>query len=66
MTMNRGELPLLGLWSPEKGAPFVCVEPWVGHTDYITNSTEISEKKDFVKLAIGEVFKTSYDMTFKR
>lgn len=65
VTMNIEELPFLGLWSPEKGAPFVCVEPWVGHTDYITNSKEISEKKDFVKLAAGSVFKCNYEIAYK-
>ena len=26
--------PFLGLWSKSEGAPFVCIEPWVGHADY--------------------------------
>ncbi|MBE6023128.1 MAG: aldose 1-epimerase family protein [Cellulosilyticum sp.] len=66
MTMSREQLPFLGLWSPEKGAPFVCIEPWVGHTDYITASKEISEKKDFVSLEVGETFKCDYTMTFEK
>lgn len=65
ITIARKELPFLGLWSPEQGAPFVCIEPWVGHTDYITSSRVLSEKKDFVELEIGKQFRCSYDMAFK-
>lgn len=65
ITMARKELPFLGLWSPEQGAPFVCIEPWVGHTDYIASSKVLSEKKDFVALARGKQFNCSYDITFE-
>lgn len=65
ITVDRKELPFLGLWSPEQGAPFICIEPWVGHTDYITNSKVLSEKTDFVELEEGKQFSCSYDITFK-
>ena len=63
--MARKELPFLGLWSPEQGAPFVSIEPWVDHTDYITSSKVLSERKDFVELEVGKQFTCSYDMVFK-
>ena len=65
VTISRAQLPFLGLWSPEKGAPFVCIEPWVGHTDYVTNSVEISRKEDFIKLGVGDNFSCSYEIAFK-
>lgn len=65
VTMKRKELPFLGLWSPREGAPFVCIEPWVGHTDYVTNSLELDEKKDFVHLAPSNHFECSYEIIFK-
>lgn len=64
VVIGREQFPFLGLWSPEKGAPFVCIEPWVGHTDYVTNSTALINKRDFQKLAVGGKFKCSYEMTF--
>ena len=54
ITVARKELPFLGLWSPEQGAPFICIEPWVGHTDYITSSKVLSKKQDFVELEEGK------------
>ncbi len=65
VSVNRKEMPFLGLWSPVGGAPFVCIEPWMGHTDYLANSDELSEKKDFISLEAKEKFSCSYEMTFE-
>lgn len=65
ITMNIEDFPFLGIWSKEEGAPFVCLEPWIGHTDYITASSKLSEKKDFICLEVGRVFTASYTMSFK-
>ncbi len=65
ITMDRRELPFLGIWAPEQGAPFVCIEPWVGHTDYITSSKVLSEKKDFTRLEPDKQFRCSYDISFR-
>lgn len=66
VTMNFEGFPFLGIWSPEHiDAPFVCIEPWVGHTDYEDASKELSEKKDFVALKPGETFNIAYQLTFK-
>ena len=65
VSVNRKGMPFLGLWSPVGGAPFVCIEPWMGHTDYLSNGDELSEKKDFISLETKEKFSCSYELTFK-
>ncbi len=41
-----------------------CIFPLEGHTDYVTNSVEISEKEEFVKLGVGDNFSCSYEIAF--
>lgn len=65
VSINRKQMPFLGLWSPVGGAPFVCIEPWMGHTDYLTNSDELNKKKDFCVLEAKAKFSCSYEMKFK-
>ncbi len=48
-----------GLWS-KTGAPFVCLEPWLGRADACGFKGELEEKEGIMKLAPGEVFETSY------
>jgi galactose mutarotase-like enzyme len=41
--------PYLGLWA-KPGAPFVCIEPWYGHADFVGLSGEISKKPAILQL----------------
>jgi galactose mutarotase-like enzyme len=59
LRFDFGDFPYLGLWSKE-GAPFVCIEPWFGHADYVDFNGEFSEKEGIVTLAQGAIFQTSY------
>ncbi len=63
--MNFEGFPFLGIWSPEKGAPFVCIEPWIGHTDYVDASNVLMNKKDFIHLNRKESFKCMYSLKFE-
>lgn len=59
--------PLVGIWSPEKKqAPFVCIEPWYGRCDRETFSGTLKNREWNNKLAPGEVFERSYDITVER
>lgn len=55
--------PYLGIWSPETGAPFLCIEPWFGHADYEDFTEEFKYKEGTVSLLVGEEFKYSYKIS---
>lgn len=43
----------LGIWA-KPGAPFVCIEPWLGIADSIHHSGQLAEKEGIRMLAPGE------------
>lgn len=51
--------PNFGIWSV-KGAPFVCLEPWMGRCDDAGFDRELSEKPDVNKADPGDSFRQSY------
>ena len=57
--------PFLGLWSKAEGAPFVCIEPWVGHADYVDFTDDFSKKEDLTRLNVQEVFMRKFDITIQ-
>ena len=63
--MRFSDFPFLGIWSPERGAPFVCIEPWIGHTDYVDASSYLIDKKDFVHLDQEKSFRCMYSLKFE-
>lgn len=57
--------PFLGLWSTHEGAPFVCIEPWVGHADYEDFTEDFTKKEDQICLAPQDVFTRKFDITIE-
>ncbi len=57
--------PYLGIWSKEDGAPFICIEPWYGITDFQDFDGEFKDKKGVLELEPSGVFKCSYSLTIK-
>lgn len=55
--------PYVGIWAPEKGAPFMCIEPWFGHPDYEDFKGEFKEREGSVKVGVNESFTCSYRFT---
>ncbi len=51
--------PNYGIWSVE-GAPFVCLEPWMGRCDNTGFNAELSEKPNVNKVEAGEKFIKDY------
>jgi galactose mutarotase-like enzyme len=47
--------PWLGIWS-KPAAPFICIEPWFGHADWIGKPSEISKKDGILHLEPEENF----------
>lgn len=61
--------PYLGIWAPinREGdiADFVCLEPWYGLADGVSEPQELMSKRGIQVLDAQETFKTQYTMTFK-
>lgn len=55
--------PLLALWSKPTGAPFVCIEPWFGHADYIDFKGEFKDKAGIQSLEPLNTFKCTQVIT---
>jgi galactose mutarotase-like enzyme len=65
ITMDFTGFPYLALWTKPTGAPFICIEPWYGHTDYNDFNGELKDKEGIQKLEIGKSFNTSYKLLIK-
>lgn len=63
LTMDFTGFPLMAFWSMPTGAPFVCLEPWFGHSDETDFTGEFKDKPAIQNLAMGNVFTCSYTLT---
>lgn len=55
---------VFGLWSPqERGAPFLCIEPWYGRCDLAGFSGELSDREWGNSLPPSAVFEKSFSIT---
>jgi galactose mutarotase-like enzyme len=52
----------LGIWA-KPGAPFVCIEPWLGIADSIDTNQKFEDKEGILKLAPGHSDQKSYSIT---
>lgn len=56
--------PAVGIWSPcGKHAPFVCIEPWYGVSDYADYDGEFGDRYLMNKLLPGSSFMSEYVIT---
>lgn len=60
LSMDFSGFPYMALWSKPTGAPFVCIEPWYGHSDFADFKGEFKEKPGIEKLEVGSTFNCSY------
>lgn len=61
ITMECKGFTNFGIWSLP-GAPYVCLEPWMGRCDDYGFQKEISEKPDVISLEAGKTFCKSYSI----
>lgn len=54
--------PYMGIWSPETGAPFVCIEPWYGITSSKNGIEDIREKEGILSIDPKELFECGYSI----
>jgi len=55
LSVDTGGAPHLGIWAKPK-APFVCIEPWLGTSDFINSNGQFADKPDLHKLAPQQQF----------
>ena len=58
--MSIGGYPILALWTPKPGAPFLCIEPWFSHADFEKVDVPFEDRIGMMSLESGETFTTSY------
>ena len=63
LTIRAKGFPYWGIWTPDcGGAPFICIEPWHGHADYVDFDGDFKDKEGINALGVGETFTT--EMSF--
>lgn len=65
VSMDFTGFPYMALWSKPTGAPFVCIEPWYGHSDYFDFNDDFSNKEGIESLLPNQEFTASYTLTFR-
>ncbi|MGL5244233.1 MAG: aldose 1-epimerase family protein, partial [Sarcina sp.] len=58
--LNFSNFPYLGLWTKVTGAPFVCIEPWFGHADFVDFKGEFKDKPGVINLSENKTFECEY------
>lgn len=53
------DFPNLGLWT-KPGAPFLCIEPWLGYSDAVDADGILENKKGILIIAPGERFEAGF------
>ncbi len=62
--LNHIKTSAVGIWTPcGKHAPFICVEPWYGVTDWDEFDGEFKDKYLTNKLLPGSSFMSEYVIT---
>jgi galactose mutarotase-like enzyme len=59
LSVNFTGFNYLGLWA-KVGAPYVCIEPWLGCADTANKPVEFKDKEGVIQLAANEHFTVSF------
>ena len=59
LSMNYKDFKNLGIWA-KPGAPYLCIEPWLGIADFENTDQNLKTKKDIVKLEASKEFNSNY------
>jgi galactose mutarotase-like enzyme len=52
--------PYFGIWTKEKGATFICLEPWHGIAGSVDEKGELTQKEGIIALPESQEFTCSY------
>ena len=64
VTLDFAGWPYLGIWSKPGGAPFMCLEPWLGIADHAGHDGELTSKEGIMPLEPGLNFCCEYSLAF--
>lgn len=62
LNMEYEDFRNLGIWA-KPGAPYVCIEPWLGIADVEGTDQQINTKEGIIELPSSEAFNASYSIT---
>ena len=67
VTMEFADFPLMAFWTNGgKQAPYICIEPWMGHAAVVGESGNIEDKPYVMLLQPGESRTLAYTVTVNR
>ena len=64
VTVSFPAFPYLGVWA-KPGAPFVCIEPWLGCADSEGGPKPIEQKEAIQQVAADDVFAATFTITIR-
>lgn len=62
LTVEYSDFKNLGLWA-KPGAPYVCIEPWLGIADNENTTGDIKTKEGIIEIMPSQEFSASYAIT---
>ena len=62
LTVEFADFPYLGIWA-KPGAPYVCIEPWIGCAENAGKEIDFTEKEHCITLQPGEKFSCEFSVT---
>lgn len=60
--VSQKGFPYVAFWTSKAGAPFVCLEPWFGHSDFEETGKDFYHREGTMILQSEDVFVTSYSI----
>lgn len=64
LTVNFQDFKDLGIWA-KAGAPFVCIEPWLGYSDTEGKITNFQQKDGIENVEHGHVFEAQFTISLR-
>ena len=61
ITVDYPDFNYLGIWA-KPGAPFVCIEPWLGIADSVDTNQDLASKEGILTLEAGKSFQATYSI----
>lgn len=61
LTVTFNDFQYLGLWA-KPGAPFVCIEPWLGCADSVGEPVELSQREAIQQVPVGGNFEATFSI----
>ncbi|MGM0390150.1 MAG: aldose 1-epimerase family protein [Bacteroidota bacterium] len=62
LTVEYNDFKDLGIWA-KPGAPYVCIEPWLGYADVEETTQDIRTKEGIIEIMPSKDFSASYAIT---